>query len=202
MPQSAPPGYHIYQAFNGLSLYFRGKFDYFKYNGKSSFSKPDKYASHPQRFQYACVERSCEEKPMAFLYSVFAYNDFEYMTPKRFFTMPRNAQVKAQYQHLCDEGYTKDLIKDLQCIKKNETMHDTSSLFPLVHQLVHDGDITLETAILYDTIVKPVYVKDASPDPIRWPSTVNKIDLIRPLLMRAVHPDLVRDAVATVFPAN
>lgn len=188
------PGYHAYQAFNGLSLYLRGKYDYFKYHGKSSFSKPEKYAAHPQRFQYAYVERFAEPRLMAFLYAVFSTYDFKYVTPKTFFSSTRNRKVQEQFDVVknIEERFKKDLQKIEESIRIDGDKVDTDRGFPLVHRLVTDQEISFETAILYHAFCKPVYVQDASSDIVRWPGIVKKTEMIMPFLVASIDVDKIR----------
>lgn len=195
MSNAPTPGYYAYQAFNGLSLYFRGKYDYFKYHGKSSFSKPEKYATHPQRFQYAYVERFADTRLMAFLYAVFSTYDFKYVTPKTFFSSTRNRKVLDRFDVV--KNIEVQFEKDLQKIQESITIGgdevDTDRLYPLVHRLVSDQEISFETAILYHAFVHPVYVQDASSDIVRWPGLVKKVEMIMPFLMASIDVEHIRN---------
>lgn len=166
-------GWEIYQLFNALKLHFTGKYDFIKYNGKSSVSK-ESFLNNKAKYSFYRLSRkySVEEAKEYFI-SNFVERDIKwigdmltdeaetcYMDWKK-----RKQSMTYQFQtdidHLFDTyepemmlkvtpgDYPKLLIEVMQGSIKVETlviMNDLMNFFPMWEKKV-DDDVIFPTLI-------------------------------------------------------
>jgi hypothetical protein len=158
------------QVHQSLNLHFSKKspYDCIKYNFKTKASV-DTLKQHPNRWQYAGLEKNCVNVVYA-LFSVYEENNFQFITPTQLFRKARQYYNTTPDEFL-DTVFKNDLIYLRKQYDSGPQLFGSTGMYPALYDEYKDGKIHLRTLIILSMFIMDVINTD-SKDIIAWPKFV------------------------------
>lgn len=189
-------GYETYLLYLALQKHFSSKYDFFQYNGKVKAST-EAYQRRSDIFSFEKLPKIIpKEDHIDFFVAHFLDNPKEWI---KNMSKEKWEQRKAIYKNLPNK-----FREDLEYIKMigPSDVLQTGSDIPKIHRLVMDGTISLETAILIDTIFPYLdkHIEQVNV-PFVWPEYHMKFKKYQPFLKNKVGntintlTDIARDVL-------
>lgn len=179
-------GFRAYEMHTAMNLHFSGKYDFFKYGGKTRL-KPETFEKHQFRWQYANFEKKYEHQLLMF-YLVFKRFDFAgfCVSPKALFVHASKLHSNKVYDgtnRLLLVGIENDLERILV---HSINIFEQDGLYPKLYTMYQNGDLGLETLLLLDKYVHKVFTPDNSVDIIAWKGIIDQMMLIQPFVLSLI----------------
>lgn len=174
-------GFLLYTCHQALMLHFgNGNYDYFKYHGKTRLTE-DSFKKSPFRWQYAKLEDKTEHV-LWHMWCVFKQNDFSYVTPKALFYQSRTNEITTHPSEYLTTTVAEDLDHLRDTYNGTTDYYNIDGLYPAIYNDFKSGEITLETLLLIDQHISPVFETGASPDIITWPQVLTYMSKLSPFV--------------------
>lgn len=201
-------GFSLYQKHLALNLHFNEKsnYDFFRYNGKTR-ANVDSFVKSKYRWQYVGLENFLSDKnDLQYLYYCYKVHNFDFISAHSLF----DREVKQGFNNFsrkCDqltwvESELLDMKKFINGLDMQ--MHEmfkcaSGDIYPLSYMCLEQNVISMETFLLIDTHIKTVLNNDASIDPLRWPSVVSKLLMIKPFVGMFFNKRAFREVFAATI---
>ena len=178
-------GFRAYEMHTALNLHFSGKYDFFKYGGKTRL-KPESFETNQFKWQYANFEKKYEQQLLMF-YLIYKRLDFPgYIPPKALFVHASKLHSKKVY-----DGTNSNILvgieNDLERIlKHSSTLFDQDGVYPKLYTMYLNTEIELETLLLIDRYVHRVFTKENSLDIIAWKGIIDHMMMVQPFVLSLI----------------
>lgn len=186
-------GYEAYKLYLAMQRHFSTSYDFFKYNGKVNAST-EAYSKRNDKYSFEKLVNIVQQEDLVDFYVAHFLNN-----PKCW--IRDMSKAKFELYRATKKNFSRTFREDLQTISTYNLpdLMKVENDIPLIHKLVLDNSITLETVVAMDNFY-PFIDKHNEQVQVTfvWPDYIAKIINYRPFFLPNVtdfHKDVMKDVL-------